>query len=54
MTPQLRSNEQRNRILNALSSSDLALLQPYLDPVPLRFRDLTAVRQPRGEARLLP
>ena len=39
MAPQPRRNEQHNRILNALSSSDLALLQPHLEPVPLRFRD---------------
>src|SRR5262245_43387180 len=34
----LASNEQRNRILGALSSSDLAILQPHLEPVPLEFR----------------
>jgi CRP-like cAMP-binding protein len=32
-------NEQRNRILNALSASDFAIVQPHLEPVPLRFRD---------------
>jgi CRP-like cAMP-binding protein len=34
----LGSNLQRNRILNALSTTDLALLQRHLEPVPLRFR----------------
>ena len=33
-----RANAQRNRILNAMSNSDLALLQPHLEPTPLRFR----------------
>jgi CRP-like cAMP-binding protein len=32
-------NQQRNHILAALSSSDLAILQPHLEPVPLRFRE---------------
>ena len=32
------SNLQRNRILNAMSNADLALLQPHLGAVPLRFR----------------
>jgi hypothetical protein len=32
MASQPRGNEQRNRLLNALSSSDLALLQPHLEP----------------------
>jgi len=31
-------NVQRNRILNAMSNSDLALLQPHLERVPLKFR----------------
>lgn len=31
-------NVQRNRILNALSNADLALLQPHLEWVPLAFR----------------
>src|SRR5499426_4782866 len=31
-------NVQRNRILNAMSNSDLALLQPHLEHVPLKFR----------------
>jgi CRP-like cAMP-binding protein len=39
MASQPRGNEQRNRLLNALSSSDLALLQPHLEPVPLAFRE---------------
>jgi CRP-like cAMP-binding protein len=29
---------RRNRILNVLSSSDMALLAPHLEPVPLKFR----------------
>lgn len=29
---------QRNRILNAMSNADLALLQPHLESVPLKFR----------------
>ena len=29
---------KRNRLLNALSKSDLALLQPHLEAVPLNFR----------------
>ena len=29
---------QRNRILNAMSNADLALLQPHLEQVPLNFR----------------
>jgi len=29
---------RRNRILNAMSNSDLALLQPHLEAVPLNFR----------------
>ena len=32
------SNVQRNRVLNALSTADLALLQPHLEQVPLKFR----------------
>ena len=32
------SNVQRNCILNAMSNSDLALLQPHLERVPLKFR----------------
>ena len=31
-------NAPRNRILNAMSNADLALLQPHLDAVPLKFR----------------
>src|SRR5262245_6231537 len=31
-------NVQRNRILNAMSNADLALLQPHLEQVPLNFR----------------
>ena len=31
-------NAPRNRILNAISNADLALLQPYLEAVSLRFR----------------
>jgi CRP-like cAMP-binding protein len=31
-------NVQRNRILNAMANADLALLQPHLQPVPLKFR----------------
>jgi CRP-like cAMP-binding protein len=32
------SNGQRNRILNAMSNADLALLQPHLEETPLKFR----------------
>src|SRR5262245_34724366 len=32
------SNVRRNRILDAMSNADLALLQPHLEAVPLRFR----------------
>ena len=32
------NNVQRNRVLNAMSHSDLALLQPHLKHVPLKFR----------------
>lgn len=47
MVTQGTCNVQRNRILNAMSNSDLALLQPYLEPTPLRFRQRlqTANRQ---------
>ena len=38
MVTQGTSNVQRNRILNAMSNSDLALLQPYLKPTALSFR----------------
>jgi CheY-like chemotaxis protein len=38
MARQTARNEQRNRILDALSSSDFAILQPHLEPVPLAFR----------------
>jgi hypothetical protein len=31
-------NVQANRILNAMSNADLALLQPHLEKVPLKFR----------------
>jgi hypothetical protein len=31
-------NAPRNRILNAMSNADLALLQPHLEAVPLKFR----------------
>jgi CRP-like cAMP-binding protein len=31
-------NAPRNRILNAMSNTDLALLQPHLEAVPLKFR----------------
>jgi CRP-like cAMP-binding protein len=31
-------NALRNRILNAMSNADLALLQPHLEAVPLKFR----------------
>jgi hypothetical protein len=34
----LETNVQRNRILQAMSNTDLALLQPHLEPVPLKFR----------------
>ena len=34
----LAPNRQRNRLLCALSKADLALLQPHLQPVPLKFR----------------
>jgi CRP-like cAMP-binding protein len=33
----LGSNTQRNRILNAMSNADLALLQPHLEKVTLKF-----------------
>jgi len=33
-----QSNVQRNRILSAMSNADLALLQPHLEKVPLKFR----------------
>jgi CRP-like cAMP-binding protein len=32
-------NQQGNRILDALSGSDFAILQPHLEPVPLKFRE---------------
>jgi hypothetical protein len=32
-------NLQRNRILAALSNADYTLLQPQLEPVPLKFRE---------------
>jgi CRP-like cAMP-binding protein len=38
MTDHVACNAQRNRILGALSSSDLAILQPHLESVPLEFR----------------
>lgn len=38
MTRDAARNEQSNLILNALSSSDLAILQPHLESVPLKFR----------------
>jgi hypothetical protein len=38
MMPRVPGNEQRNVILNALSSTDYALLQPHLQLVPLPFR----------------
>ena len=31
-------NRQRNLLLNALSTADLALLQPHLQPTPLKLR----------------
>ncbi|MGE3703062.1 MAG: Crp/Fnr family transcriptional regulator [Hyphomicrobiaceae bacterium] len=34
----LEGTEPRNRILNALSRADFAILQPHLEPVPLSFR----------------
>lgn len=36
--PRALANEQRNAILNALSPTDFALLQPHLQTVPLPFR----------------
>jgi len=33
-----RINEQRNRLLACMSRADLALLQPFFEPVVLRFR----------------
>jgi hypothetical protein len=33
----LGSNTQRNRILNAMSNANLALLQPHLEKVTLKF-----------------
>jgi CRP-like cAMP-binding protein len=38
MMPRATANEQRNAILNALSATDFALLQPHLQSVPLPFR----------------
>jgi hypothetical protein len=32
------SNQQPNRVLRCLSDADLALIQPYLEPVELTFR----------------
>jgi CRP-like cAMP-binding protein len=34
----VEANVQRNGILNAMSNADLALLQPHLEAVPLKFR----------------
>ena len=34
----VEASVQRNGILNAMSNSDLALLQPHLEAVPLKFR----------------
>lgn len=39
MAAQAAGNEQRNRILDSVSSSDFAILQPHLEPVPLKFRE---------------
>jgi CRP-like cAMP-binding protein len=39
MATRAAPNEQRNHILAALSSSDLDILQPHLEPVPLGFRE---------------
>ena len=33
-----QNNVRGNRILNAMSNADLALLQPHLEKVPLKFR----------------
>jgi len=38
MDDQMVSNVQANRILNCMTNADLALLQPFLEPVPLKFR----------------
>src|SRR5262245_33959268 len=38
MAVQHATNVQRNRLLNALSDADFALLQPHLEAVPLNFR----------------
>jgi CRP-like cAMP-binding protein len=38
MTTLLQSNQQANRVLRCLSNSDLALIQPHLEPVELTFR----------------
>src|SRR5262245_4964433 len=38
MANQVRPNEPRNRLLASLRAPDLALLQSYLEPVPLKFR----------------
>ena len=35
---QVETNVQRNGVLNAMSNADLALLQPHLEAVPLKFR----------------
>jgi|SRR5215831_3038978 len=34
----MKSNVQRNGILNAMSNAELSLLQPHLEKVPLKFR----------------
>jgi len=38
MVLQVETNVQRNGVLNAMSNADLALLQPHLEAVPLKFR----------------
>ena len=39
MSDQPRANEPRNRLLSCLTCTDLALLQRYLEPVALKFRE---------------
>lgn len=37
-TKPMERNARRNRVLNAMSNADLALLEPHLEAVPLEFR----------------
>ena len=43
MDSQGTSNLQRNRILNAMSNADLALLQPHMERKELKFRQRASV-----------